>query len=93
MSKLLVLSKFAWFFIFLKIFLYKILPTSLINDILALVFVGSIYPVKELSVLKGHACYIFVSLFFKSKGEHMGNKDKCFLFHFKSYFVLEKIIF
>ena len=35
---------------------------------------------------KGCVCYIFVSLFFKSKGEHLWNKEKCFLFHLKSSF-------
>ena len=35
---------------------------------------------------KGCVHYIFTSLFFKSKGEHLENKDKCFLFHFKSSF-------
>ena len=37
-------------------------------------------------ILKGCVRYIFASLFFKSKGEHLGNKQKCFLFHFKSSF-------
>ena len=36
--------------------------------------------------------YIFASLFFKSKGEHLGNKGKCF-FTSKALFVLEKIKF
>ena len=38
------------------------------------------------ALFKGCVCYIFASLFFKSKGEHLGNKEKCFLFHFKSSF-------
>ena len=40
----------------------------------------------SLYLLKGCICYIFVSLLFKSKGEHLGNKEKCFLFHPKSSF-------
>ena len=30
--------------------------------------------------------YIFACSFFKSKGEHLGNLEKCYLFHFKSSF-------
>ena len=36
--------------------------------------------------LSGHNRYIFPILFFKSKGEHLGNKEQSFLFHFKSSF-------
>ena len=35
---------------------------------------------------KGCVHYIFASFFFKSKEGHLGNKEKCFLFHFKSSF-------
>ena len=35
---------------------------------------------------KGSIHYIFPSLFNKSKGKHLWNKDKCFLFHFESSF-------
>ena len=35
--------------------------------------------------LQGCVCYIFASLFCISKREHLGNKEKCFLFHFESY--------
>ena len=35
---------------------------------------------------KGFASYIFTTSFFKSKREHLSNKEKCFLFHFKSSF-------
>ena len=38
------------------------------------------------SRLKIYVHYIFDSLFFKSKREHLSNKEKCFLFHFKSSF-------
>ena len=31
-------------------------------------------------------CYIFVSLLFTSKREHLWNKEECFLFHLKSSF-------
>ena len=33
---------------------------------------------------KGCVRYIFASLFCKSKREHLQNKEKCFLLHFKS---------
>ena len=36
--------------------------------------------------LKGCVRYIFVSLFFKSDGELLWNKEKCLLFHFESSF-------
>ena len=35
---------------------------------------------------KGCVCYIFASLFFMSKWEQLWNKEKHFLFHFKSFF-------
>ena len=35
-------------------------------------------------MLKGCIPYIFASLFCMSKREHLRNKEKCFLFHFKS---------
>ena len=41
---------------------------------------------KGYGLLKGYVRYIFASLFFKSKVEHLGNKEICFLFHFKSSF-------
>ena len=34
----------------------------------------------------GWIYYIFTSLFYKSKGEHLQNKEKCILFHFESSF-------
>ena len=34
--------------------------------------------------LKGCVRYIFASLFCMSKREHLQNKEKCFLFYFKS---------
>ena len=34
--------------------------------------------------IKGCVRYIFASLFFMSKREHLRNKEKCFLFHFES---------
>ena len=37
-------------------------------------------------ILKGCVCYIFASLVFKSKREHLSNWEKCFLFSFKSSF-------
>ena len=46
----------------------------------------SLEPRFRMFVIKGCARYIFASLFFKSKGEHLWNKGKCFLFHFKSSF-------
>ena len=33
---------------------------------------------------KGCVCYNFANLFCMSKKEHLRNKEKCFLFHFKS---------
>ena len=36
--------------------------------------------------VKGCTHYIFASLFFKSKKEHLWNLKKCFLFHFKNSF-------
>ena len=38
--------------------------------------------------VKGCICYIFASLFWKSKIENLWNKVKCFLFHSKSSFHL-----
>ena len=40
-------------------------------------------PPKMLDLLKGCVCYIFASLFCMSKREHLQNKEKRFLFHFK----------
>ena len=37
-------------------------------------------------VFKGCVCYIFTSLFCKSKREDLWNKKKCFLFHLESSF-------
>ena len=34
--------------------------------------------------VKGCVCYIFASLFYMSKREHLQNKEKCLLFHFES---------
>ena len=39
---------------------------------------------------KGCVCYIFASLFFESKLEHLSNWERCFLFHFKSSFLSQK---
>ena len=39
--------------------------------------------------LKGCIRYIFASLSFQSKEEHLSNKEKCFLFHIKSSFEKE----
>ena len=36
--------------------------------------------------LKGCVRYIFATLFFKSKLEYLSNWERCFLFHFKSFF-------
>ena len=36
---------------------------------------------------KGCVCYIFASVFFKSKREYLWNKDKHFLFYFESFFL------
>ena len=41
---------------------------------------------RYLFKVKGCVRYIFASLFFKSKGGHLWNKEKCFLFHSKSSF-------
>ena len=38
------------------------------------------------NILKGCVRYIFANLFFKSKRGHLSNKEKYFLFHFKSSF-------
>ena len=37
-----------------------------------------------IELFKGCARYIFASLFGMFKREHLKNKEKCFLFHFKS---------
>ena len=37
-------------------------------------------------ILKVCVCYIFASLFFKSKREHLWNKEEHFLFHLESSF-------
>ena len=42
--------------------------------------------VRQCTVIKGCVRYAFASFFFKSKKEHLRNKEKCFLFHFKSSF-------
>ena len=39
-----------------------------------------------LSKLKGCVRYIFISLLYMPKKEHLWNKEKCFLSHFKSSF-------
>ena len=41
---------------------------------------------KTWSRVKGRVCYIFTTLFCKFKGEHLRNKEKCFLFHLKISF-------
>ena len=38
-----------------------------------------------LEKIKSCVRYIFASLFFKSKREHLSNQGKCFSFHFKSF--------
>ena len=43
-------------------------------------------PVYFFVNFKGCVRYIFASVFFKSKREHLSNEEKCFLFHFKSSF-------
>ena len=48
-------------------------------------FLGKFVPKNQDFLLKGCVHYIFVSLFCKSKEEHLWNKEKCFLFHFESY--------
>ena len=49
------------------------------------VLIHFMYPFFLLRLLfKVCVCYIFASLFFKSKGEHLWNKENCILFHFKS---------
>ena len=40
--------------------------------------------IKINRIIKVCVCYFFASLFCKSIGEHFWNKEKCFLFHFKS---------
>ena len=44
--------------------------------------------VNIISRVYGGGCvrYIFASLFFKSKRQHLSNQEKCFLFRFKSSF-------
>ena len=50
-------------------------------------FLRNIDSVIELArTFTGCVCYIITSLFCKSKGRHLWNKEKCFLFHFKSSF-------
>ena len=45
----------------------------------------SMYFFSDVSI-KDHVRYIFASLFYKSEREHLSDKEKCFLFHFESYF-------
>ena len=49
--------------------------------------------IKSAIISKGCVCYIFASLFFMFKKEHLRNKEKCFLFHFKGLFIFEIIKF
>ena len=39
-----------------------------------------------LQKLKDCVCYTFASLFFKTKKEHLWNREKCILFHLKNSF-------
>ena len=43
-------------------------------------------PTLFLLYIRGCAYYIFTSLFFMSKREHLWNKEECFLFHFENSF-------
>ena len=63
----------------------------MVNEVnLALILGLQIFYLLVLTFLillfKGCVCYIFASLFFKSKQEHLLNQEKCFLFHFKTCF-------
>ena len=42
------------------------------------------WKIDELEVLQGCVRYIFASFFCMSEREQLQNKEKCFLFHFKS---------
>ena len=58
-------------------------------EFLKLIYNGAVYrlfPTLSWKQFKGCVRYIFASLFFKLKGEHLENKEKCFLFHFKNSF-------
>ena len=41
---------------------------------------------KPAQIFEGYVRYIFTTLLFASKREHLRNKEKCFLFHFESSF-------
>ena len=45
-----------------------------------------LFSFQILKGVKGCVRYIFASLFFKSKLEHLSNWESCFLFHFKISF-------
>ena len=48
-----------------------------------------VWHIGLLHKLKGCVCYIFASLFCKSKGQHLRNKENVFSFTSKALFVLE----
>ena len=56
------------------------------NDISDYIFDGRLFHIFGPKDLKDCVHYIFASLFFMFKREHLWNKEKCFLFHLESSF-------
>ena len=50
------------------------------------IYAQEMFQTKVQMNFKGCVCYIFASLFFMSKREHLWNKEKCFLFHLEILF-------
>ena len=62
-----------------------LLPVSLLTVSNSLILVNCEKCILNFTyTFKGYACYIFTGFFCMSKREHLWNKEKCFLFHFKS---------
>ena len=57
--------------------------TFYVSKLILTLFSPSDIKCKE---VKGFVRYIFTSLFYASKKEHLLNKEKCFLFHLESSF-------
>ena len=53
----------------------------------------SVVTSQKLKTVKVCVCYIFASLFFNSKQEHLSNLEKFFFFASKALFILKKIKF
>ena len=68
-------------------FHYQLLFCNWINTCILFYWQNFEYSLKcFINMLKCYVHYIFANLFCLSKREHLGNKEKCFLFHFESSF-------